>query len=119
MCLQAQCIDDGGGGGGRLIRARGISDDNRGVGRGQGIDNASELLETTTEVARILGQRQRMRRCNDSPEELATTTKASAENDNPENSTRMTKALAEEAEETTLLRERLRRWRRRCVYGPR
>ena len=56
MCLRSQVIDneDSGVGGGR--RYRGLSGDNGGVDGGRGIDNASEGLETMTEVA---GDRQR------------------------------------------------------------
>ena len=51
MCLRSHRVhdDDGGVNGGR--RAHGISDDNGGVGRGRVIDEASEGLETMTEVA--------------------------------------------------------------------
>ena len=58
MCLRAQGIDNEGGGVVRVRQARGLSDDDRCVGRGQGIDNASEVLEKTTEAARA---RQRAR----------------------------------------------------------
>ena len=51
MRLQYQGIDGGGGGVGRLIQARGISDNDEGVGRGRGIYYASEGLETTPEAA--------------------------------------------------------------------
>ena len=63
--------------------ARGIDED-RGVGRELGIDDASEGSETTTEAARIQGQRQRLWRCDDRPGELATTTQASSEEDESE-----------------------------------
>ena len=43
--LRAQGIDDDDGGVKRVRRARALSNDNLGVGRGQGIDDASEGLE--------------------------------------------------------------------------
>ena len=46
-------------------------------------------------------------------------TEASAEEDEPEVWTATTEASAEEAEETTRISERIRWWRRRCVYGVR
>ena len=55
MCLRAQDIDNNGGVG-RVRRSRVLSDDDRGVGRGRGIDNTSEGSETMTEAA---GARQR------------------------------------------------------------
>ena len=71
------------------------------------------------EVERIQGRRQRLRRCNEGPEELAKTTKELAEEDDPEGSTTITEASEEEAEETTLLSERLRRQRSGGVFmGP-
>ena len=51
MCLQAQDIDNNDSGVGRVRRSRGISNDDVGVGRGQGIDDASEGSETTTGVS--------------------------------------------------------------------
>ena len=78
----------------------------------------SEISETTTEAARIWGQKRRLWRCNDKPEKLATMTEALVEKYDPEESTKMTKALAEEGEETTRLKECLRRQRRWRVYGP-
>ena len=42
MCLQDQVIDNAGGSIDRVRRARSLSDDNRGVVRGQGIRDASE-----------------------------------------------------------------------------
>ena len=57
MCLRDQGIDDNdGSGGGRVRRDRGLSDNDGGVGRGQGISDASEGSETTTEAE---GDRQR------------------------------------------------------------
>ena len=50
VCVQAQGIDNDGGVG-RERRARGLSNNNRGIGRGQGIDKFSEGSETTTEAA--------------------------------------------------------------------
>ena len=58
-----------------------INDDNRGVGGGQGINDASKGSETTMEAARIRKQRQRMRRIDDGLEEMATTTEVLAEKD--------------------------------------
>ena len=49
--LQAQVIDDNNGGIVRVRRACGLSSNNGGVGRGQGIYNASEGSETTMEAA--------------------------------------------------------------------
>ena len=57
MCLQDKVIDDNNGVVGRVIWTRGLSDYNGGVDRGQGIDNTFKGLETTTEAARIRGQR--------------------------------------------------------------
>ena len=51
MCLGAYGIDNDNNGVGRVRRARGISNDNGGVGKVQGIDDASEESETTTEAA--------------------------------------------------------------------
>ena len=51
VCLQAQVIDDDVGGVGRGRQARGLSNDNQGIGGGRGINNVSEWSETTTEVA--------------------------------------------------------------------
>ena len=52
MCLLAECIyDDVDSGVGRVRRAKGLSNDNEGVGRGRGICDASEALETTVEAA--------------------------------------------------------------------
>ena len=56
MFLQAQGIDDDSGGVGRVRRFRGLSDEDRDVGRGRGIYDASEGLETTMEA---VGDRQR------------------------------------------------------------
>ena len=49
--LRAQGIDDDNGGVGRVRRSRGIRNDIRGIGRGRGIYDASEGLETTKEAA--------------------------------------------------------------------
>ena len=65
----------------------------------------------------IWGRRRRLQRCDDGPEELATTTEASAEEDDPEVSTMTTYASDEELEETKSPSELLRWQRRRCVYG--
>ena len=51
MCLRAQDIDDDEVSVHRVRRTHGLSDDNGGVGREQGIDDASELSETTMEAA--------------------------------------------------------------------
>ena len=79
MFLQTQGIDGNGGGGGRVRRARGLSDNDRGVGRGRGIYDASEVLETTTEAAKIWGRKRRLGHRDYGPEELATTTETLAE----------------------------------------
>ena len=50
VCLRAQGIDNNDGGVGRVILAHGLSNNDRGVGGGQGIDDASKVLETTTEA---------------------------------------------------------------------
>ena len=54
---------------------------------------------------------------NDGPEELVTTTEVSAEEDEPEVLMTTTEASIEEAEDIMLPSERLRRRRRRCIYG--
>ena len=77
----------------------------------------SKRSKKTTEAERVWGRRQRLRRCNDEPDELVTTTEALAEEDEPKVSTTTTEDLTEEAEETTRPSERLRRQRQRCVYG--
>ena len=51
MRLRAQGIDDNDSGVGRLRQTCGLSDDDGGVGTGQGIYNTSEGLETMTEAA--------------------------------------------------------------------
>ena len=84
-----------------------IDEKNGGAGGGRGIDEASKGLERTTEAARIWGQRQRLRRRDDGPDELATTTEASSEEYAPEELTTTTEASEEEAEETTRLNKRL------------
>ena len=58
MCLRDQGIDDGNGSVGRVRQARGLSDDGGGVGRGQGIYDASDGSEKTPEA---LGARRRAR----------------------------------------------------------
>ena len=60
-------VSNGGGGGvftGPGNQARGISDDNGGVRRGQETNDAAKGLETTTEASMIWGQQRRMRRHN-------------------------------------------------------
>ena len=56
VCLWDQGIDNNNGSFGIVRRARGISDDNRGVGRGQVIDDTSKGSETTAEEARARRQ---------------------------------------------------------------
>ena len=56
MCLQAQGSDDNNGGVGGVIPADILSDNGGGVGRGRGIDDASERSET---MAEAVGARQR------------------------------------------------------------
>ena len=51
MCLQDQVIDDNNGGVSRVSWARRLSDNDGGVGRGQGICDAYKGSETTTEAA--------------------------------------------------------------------
>ena len=51
MHLWAQVIDDDDGSVSRVIRDRGLSDDNGGVVRGRGMYDVSKGLETTTEAA--------------------------------------------------------------------
>ena len=50
MCLRGQGIDDEGGVG-RVRWARRLINNDGDVGRGRGIDDVSEVSETTTEVA--------------------------------------------------------------------
>ena len=49
--LRAQVIDNNDGGVGRVRRSCGLSDDDRGVRRGQGICDAPKVSETTKEAA--------------------------------------------------------------------
>ena len=86
-----------------------IEDYRRGVGGGQEIENVSEGSE-------IRGQRWRLLRRNDGPEELSTTTDALADEDEPEFSTTTMDASIEKAKYTMRLSERIQRRRRRCVY---
>ena len=72
-----------------------------------------------TEAASIWGQQRELWRWYFGPDELVTTTEASAEIDDPEKSATTTETSEEEAEETTHLKERLQHRRQRCVYGPR
>ena len=51
MCLRAEGIDDNNGDVGRLRLAKGLIKYDVGVGRGQGIRDASEGSETTNEAA--------------------------------------------------------------------
>ena len=78
MCLWDQGIDNDGGGVARLRRARRLSDDNRGIGRGQGIRNVSKVLETPTESAGDIYKWKRWRR-NMRKKTKTTTTDVSAE----------------------------------------
>ena len=50
VCLRAEDNDDDDGSVGRLRRSKGLSDDDRGIGRGRGVCDASEGSETITEV---------------------------------------------------------------------
>ena len=103
VCLQDQDIYDDDDRVSRVRRARRLRDDNGGIGRGRGIDDASEVLETTTKAtgdrrqaqviydngggvcgeiwARRLKQQQqrRRRRIDDVSKILETTTKAAAD----------------------------------------
>ena len=74
MCLRAEVIDNNDSRVGRVVRAKGIRNDNGGVSRGQGICNASEGLETTT-IRRGLDY---------GPKESMTTMEASKEEDEQE-----------------------------------
>ena len=58
MCLRDHGIDNDDGVVGRVRRSLRLSDNEGGVGRVQGIDDASEGLETTAEAA---GDRRRSR----------------------------------------------------------
>ena len=60
MCLRDQGIDDDKGIVDRVRRDRRISNDDEGVGRGRGIDDASEGSEATTDASRIQGKRRRL-----------------------------------------------------------
>ena len=102
MCLWDHGIKDGGDVI-RVRRARGISKDDGGVGRGRGIDNTPEVSETTTGAVRIQVQRRRLRHRDDGSEELVTTAEASAEKDEPKYLTTTTEVSAEEVEETMCL----------------
>ena len=64
-------------------------------------------MEKRTETSRIQEQGRRLRRRDDGPEELVTTTEASTEEDEPKVLTTRTEVLAEEAEEATRTSERL------------
>ena len=56
VCLRAEGIDDNNSGVGILGQAKGLSNNDEGVGRRRGIHNTSEGSETKTEAA---GARQR------------------------------------------------------------
>ena len=75
----------------------GIANNNGSVGGGKGIYDASEGSKTTTYAVRIQETRQRLRRRDGRPQELATMTKASAEEDDPEELKTTMEASAEEA----------------------
>ena len=62
VCLQARGIDDDNCVVGRVRRAHGLSNDNRGVGGRRGIDNASNGLKKT---AKAVAARQRAQRIYD------------------------------------------------------
>ena len=51
VCLRTQEIGDDYGGVDRVRRTRGLGNNDRDVGRGRGINDASEGLETMTEAA--------------------------------------------------------------------
>ena len=51
MVLRAQGIDNDNDGGDRVRRSCGLSDNDGGVGRRRGIEDTSEILETTTDAA--------------------------------------------------------------------
>ena len=70
--------------------ARGIENDDRGFDVGRGIDDASEGLD-------IWERWQKLWRCNEGPNELATTKETSEEEDDTEVLTTTTDASAEEA----------------------
>ena len=55
VCLRDQFIDENNGVVDIVRRARGLRKEDGGVGRGQGIDNASEGSEAMTEASRIEG----------------------------------------------------------------
>ena len=92
MCLQAQGIDDNNGVFSIVRRACRLSNNEGGIGKGRWICDASEGLETTTEVSRIQGQQHRLRRQDDRPEELKTMTEALSEENKPEVLTTTTEA---------------------------
>ena len=107
MCLRDQIIDENNGVIDRERQACGLSDDDGGVSRGQGIDCASEGLETTNATSRIQGRRWRLRRCDVRPEELATTVEALVVGDESKVLTTTTEASDEKEKETMCLSERL------------
>ena len=106
MCLRAQGIDNENIIVGRVRQARRLSDNNGCIGRGQGIDYASDGSDTKTEAERIWGRQWRLWRCDDGPEELATTTEVSEEEYDPEVLTTTTEVSDKEVEETTRPSER-------------
>ena len=53
VCLQYQGTDENDGAVDRVRHAHGLSDDDGGVGRGRGLEDASKGWETTTEASRI------------------------------------------------------------------
>ena len=106
MCLRAQEFDNDDGGVARGRQAQGLSNNDGGVGGLQGIDDASDRLETKMEAARIIGRQQRLRRRDDRPHELVTTTEALAEEYDPEDFTMIMEASAKEAGKTALRTQR-------------
>ena len=82
------------------------------------LEASAEDSEGTTRPS-IWGRHHRLQLCDDAPEELETTTEASAKEYDPRDLTTTTEASAEESEETTRLIERPQRRSQRCVYGPR
>ena len=70
-----------------------------------------------SEGLEIWGRQQRLRRRDDRPGELATTSEALTEEDETKDLTTTTEASVEEEEETMRPSELLRRWTCRCVYG--
>ena len=68
MYLRDQCIEEDNGILEIVRQARRLSNNDGGVGRRRGIDNASEESETTMVAARIRGRQRRLRRLDDGPD---------------------------------------------------